>query len=205
MKRLLGLAALAIGFSAPSIAAAETYVKLDLGVGLNSPADISVTADGVEEFSDSEEIESAASVGAAIGFTHKLVRTELQVDFANFDGGDNEEDGTSVSYLSAFGNVFYDVPTQSNFSPYVGGGVGFSRADFDLETEFGDLSDTSTGMAWHVGGGVSFNTGGGVLDVGYRYVKFPAAESEANVLGVALKTEIEPSTHQLTLAYRFGL
>ena len=55
-------------------------------------------------------------------------------------------------------NVFLDYDTGTRFTPYVGGGLGFTRADLDIAYNGANLnlSDSDTSFAWHIGGGANF-------------------------------------------------
>ncbi|MEM7212075.1 MAG: hypothetical protein AAF479_09290, partial [Pseudomonadota bacterium] len=100
------------------------------------------------------------------------------VDFSG-NGAGNEvlASGSNVSAFSAFANVFIDADTLigNGITPYIGGGVGIARTNFDIV--YGgaglNLNDTDTSFAWHVTGGVKYalNQRTSVFtDVGYRQI-----------------------------------
>jgi opacity protein-like surface antigen len=65
-------------------------------------------------------------------------------------------------------NAWYDFDMGSNFTPYIGGGVGYA----DNELKHGLLADGSGGdFAWQLGAGVNYKIGDKTsIGLGYRYL-----------------------------------
>ena len=87
-------------------------------------------------------------------------------------------------------NVFYDFPTDSPFTPFVGAGVGvahikgkFSSNDYDSITHKSyshTESHKKTNFAWQIGAGISYAVSGTVnLDLAYRYTHFGKAKLQS--------------------------
>lgn len=77
---------------------------------------------------------------------------------------------TDVQFLLV--NAFYDIPTGTSVTPYIGGGVGVARITSTLGDLCGCISGTQTRLApaAQLGGGVRVAiTEPVTLDVGYRY------------------------------------
>ena len=65
-------------------------------------------------------------------------------------------------------NGYYDIDTQSKFSPYIMAGIGFADIKGKADV-LGSISDTN--FAWQAGVGVSYEMNSSVsFDAGYRYV-----------------------------------
>lgn len=141
------------------------------------------------------DFDSGLLIGGAVGYKWNSLsfagfspRTEFEfsysengvgtVDFSG-NGAGNEAlaSGSNVSAFSAFANVFIDADTVigNGITPYIGGGIGISRTNFDIV--YGgaglNLNDTSTSFAWHVTGGVKYALSDRTsvfTDVGYRQI-----------------------------------
>jgi opacity protein-like surface antigen len=148
-KALLGLGLLA-GATAPALAADYSpaapistsgfYIRGDAGWSwLN-------TDDGDD---------SALLLGGGVGYQfNDNLRTDLRADWAGV-GGDN-------SFTTVLGNVYFDIPTETILTPYLGAGIGYGWAETDLNDD--------DGVAFGLMAGVEVNlTDNLSADVGYRY------------------------------------
>lgn len=124
-------------------------------------------------------------VGGTIGYAFvDFARTELEVAYANYGGGEavlsyadqswSVDPGDNLEILTVMGNMWLglnmlpvigDPLTQAGgalgFSPYAGGGLGIG---------FVNVDDVNSGLAWQVGAGVRWNFASNFgLDVGYRF------------------------------------
>lgn len=62
-----------------------------------------------------------------------------------------------ISSLGIFANVYYDLATDSAFTPYVGAGIGYAKTDVDYSPSgVGIIDDDDSGFAWQVMGGAAF-------------------------------------------------
>ncbi len=115
-----------------------------------------------------------------------------------------------ITTLSGLLNLYYDFPVSSNFEPYIGAGIGVSRASAkDVVATYPGidssvrLDDSSTVFVYQLMAGVAyyFNPRS-ALTVGYRYFDVPqqsfdvdpGGEAEADGLGI----------HNIELGLRFG-
>jgi len=123
-------------------------------------------------------------VGGAIGMRiWDPLRAEVELSYSRWNADDADfhgfkgPDGTysadghvSATYLLA--NLWYDIGTDTSFTPYVGGGAGVGWADADTTFEdfpFG-YGDGEAGFAFQLGAGVKFDVTEHIaLDVGYRF------------------------------------
>ena len=95
-------------------------------------------------------------IGGGVGYQfNDNLRTDLRVDYAGIGNDD-------ASLTTALGNVYFDIPTQTMFTPYIGGGLGYGWAT--------GKGDDTNGVAFGVMAGVEVNlTDKLSADVGYRY------------------------------------
>lgn len=131
-------------------------------------------------------------VGAAVGahFTDNLrgeielstgavALTGLSID--GVDAGSISDGSASATYL--LGNLWFDIPTGSGFTPYIGGGLGASYVTAEGTAD--DIPYTvdmaGWGWAYQVGAGVKFDVADNVaLDLGYRFKAAVDAQLEGN-------------------------
>lgn len=124
-------------------------------------------------------------VGGAIGMrVWDPLRAEVELSYSEWDAEDNVHwhgygDGSGsysakghldATYLLA--NIWYDIPTGTSFTPYLGGGAGVGWAD--AHTRFNDedygYGDGEAGFAFQLGAGLVFGVTDNIaIDVGYRF------------------------------------
>jgi opacity protein-like surface antigen len=123
--------------------------------------------------------------------TTPLIRPELPAATVDASG--------SISTLSGLFNVYYDLDTQSNWQPYLGGGIGISRiAAHNLSVTYpgttlsASVDDATLGLVYQLMAGVGyyFNPRTAVT-VGYRYfdtlnTSFDTPLGEVNLEGVGI-------------------
>lgn len=122
------------------------------------------------------DYDTGFSVGGAIGYKwsdYKFggfsPRTELEFNYfdngvsginfsGNGPGAETVLGSSDVTGFNFFANVFLDYDTGTRFTPYIGGGLGFTRSDFNIAYNGANLnlSDNDTSFAWHIGGGANF-------------------------------------------------
>lgn len=147
----------------------------------NIPIDISLDTD------------AGFGVNGAVGYRFDDARVELEVAYTN-----NNVEGVTVNDLAEVPldgsiesaqfmvNGYYDIPTKSRFSPYIGGGVGVATltAD-DVEANIPGigalgLDDTGVSFVFQVKAGVSYEiTEQASAFLGYRLHGIPGQNFEA--------------------------
>lgn len=149
-KALLGLGLLA-GAAAPALAADYTpdapvsssafYIRGDAGWSwLNTDADD----------------ESVMVLGGGVGYQfNDNLRTDIRADWAGIGSDDN-------SFTTVLGNVYFDIPTQTIVTPYLGAGIGYGWSESDLDDEDGVAFGLMAGVEVSLTDNLS-------ADVGYRY------------------------------------
>ncbi len=150
-KALLGLGLLA-GATAPAVAAdsyAPEAVVSASGWYLRGDA-------GWSWLNTDDDGESVLVLGGGVGYQfNDNLRTDLRGDWAGL--GDDDS-----SFTTVLGNVYFDIPTDTIITPYLGAGLGYGWA----ETSGSD----DDGVAFGLMAGVEVNlTDNLSADVGYRY------------------------------------
>ena len=86
---------------------------------------------------------------------------------------------SDINSHTLFANLYLDLlPDSSPVVPYIGGGGGIAWNVWENDDwNWWDDSETTSGFAWNVGGGVALKLNNHLmLDVSYRYVDFGEAE-----------------------------
>ncbi len=160
--------------------------------------------------------------GLAIGYNFAKtmdVPLRLELEYTAFTTASASANYVNVlkvhyknSLQSLFVNAYFDINTGTNFTPYVGAGlgVGFNRLNttIDMPTLVTSAtlgSHSNTNFAWNVGLGVAYQfTDNIAVDLGYRYAQFGKGQTRAlaDATG-AIKTKTNTiGMHQFVLAMR---
>jgi opacity protein-like surface antigen len=204
--------ATAADVAAPADMGFKPYVSVFAGVSL---------LDDVNTIYDSGSIPYTVKtkigylLGGAIGLKwNNVLRTEVELSHSNWNASsfNNSSGGfylasgpISATYL--LGNVWLDIPTQSAFTPYVGGGLGIGWAWADVDLNGGGYGYGSGGsaLAYQLGAGMKFAVSDQVdIDFGYRFkamskINFPDRDGHGNYNGAMLNSH----NIQVGLTYHF--
>lgn len=157
------------------VAVADTGWYLSVfggGVWLNQ-----ADAEGVASYSFDGDM--GWLLGAAVGahITDNL-RGEIELSYSQIDLTTATSGGVTVDVLDGtgaatylLGNLWYDISTDSGFTPYIGGGLGAGHVSTSGTLPGPDGFDVEGwGVAYQIGAGVKFAVADNVdLDLGYRY------------------------------------
>lgn len=219
MKKIIAATAAAIVLSATAAQAADEgiYARLDSGW--------SFSRDSGKDIDD--DVGSSAIIGAGVGYRfNQHVRADVTLGYR---GGYEVDTGFStsgvtanfkgdVSALTGMANVYVDVAKMGMFTPYVGGGIGFSRNKVDdvaVRTNAsvnGTLQgDTETSFAWQLSAGVGIEVAPKwTIDVGYRYMDMGEAKSGDTITvggvsatGATSKGDLRAHEIQASIRYQF--
>lgn len=136
----------------------------------------------------------------------ELSHGEADADDYSWDFGSGAAHGTlSTTYL--LGNIWYDLPTGSAVTPYIGGGLGAGYATGDIlfgTTPYG-YGKGSVGLAFQVGAGVKFDVADNVaLDFGYRYKSILGVDfTDSDGAGTYENADIHSHVLQAGLTFKF--
>ncbi len=186
---------------------AQTGPYLSATIGTNNPIDSDVTDSTMPGITTEISYDTGFALGAAIGYGFGNFRVEGEVSYAKSDidqtsvlgmSFDSTGDATATSLLL---NAYYDFTNTSAFTPYVSGGVGFSKIDVNDYNILGsgdpDFTDDDTVFAYQVGVGVGYAVNNQItIDLKYRY--FATEDSELDT------TKAEIASHNLLLGVRFN-
>ena len=134
------------------------------------------------EWADRDDNEFTA--GGGIGYViNDNLRTDLRVDWAGMY--DTTPSADDMSLTTVLGNVYFDIPTETMITPYLGAGVGYGFGNVDGGPD-------KDGMAFALMAGASVSLTDNIdIDVGYRFREILANGSN-------------PMEHQVTTGLRIG-
>jgi opacity protein-like surface antigen len=157
--------------------------------------------------------DTGVSYGLAVGMrVAPNLRAEFELSHASNDTKELGRPFTQYdgSFDATFGmvNLWYDVPVQGRFKPYVGGGIGFARVSHDGQARTGVtlVDDSDTAIAAQLGFGGRFQVGErGNIDIGYRYKT--TGDLDFATTQVFIPTDFTDgrySSHSLTFGYSYS-
>jgi opacity protein-like surface antigen len=120
------------------------------------------------------------SYGGAVGYDFGDYRFEGELSHLSAYGETMQSEthklSSEISATALMVNAWYDVDTGTDFTPYVGGGVGAAEIEVDStktwpEGSFSGSGYSSTEYAYQVGTGVDYSvTEGATVGLGYKYL-----------------------------------
>ena len=111
---------------------------------------------------DGGKDDSAFTGGGGVGYKfNENLRSDVRVDWS---GDYNIGYGADMSTTTVLGNLYFDIPTSTILTPYVGAGAGWGWASVDN-------GPSDDGFTYSLMAGASINLSESVdLDVGYRFI-----------------------------------
>lgn len=209
MPKLATLAVLS-ALSGAALSAPGPYVAGSLGLSL--PVDAELSAPGTEraDFSLDGGLGLSAGLGYQLAnglrFEAGLAYQKNDLDKAKDVTGEAKMNG-DVSSTAFLASAYYDIPTGTKISPFIGGGVGLAKVrlnDVALEGDRDMLNTNDMVFAYHLSLGVSFAVNPQLnLDAGYRYA---ATEDLRFSSGDSWNKEIEltNAAHNLFAGVRYA-
>ena len=185
------------------------------GVGMTGAG---TTRAGVTKESTSDTV---MPIGGAIGYNwakHGIsLRTEMEFLYRTNLGYEANPTFTNswsptkltskMTSKTVLFNGYYDFTNTTKFTPFVGGGIGFSMNNTKTNgsltngTSPAEGTKSKTDFAWNVGGGVAYNlTEHIILDVTYRYADLGKAVWQA---GTAQLTSNNLYTNEFLFGARY--
>lgn len=186
MKRIfLFLAVASYAVNSQAVNASNVYWRLDTGYSWSS---------NMNKDMGNNNAGSSAIVGMGLGYhINDHLRTDATLGYRGWYRVNASEpvSGTTfgaeadIKSLVGLLNIYYDIGHYNVFTPYVGGGVGFSNNKVESTaltlggTGIGNIdSHTNTSFAWQFGAGTAVDiTPSIALDIGYRYVDMGTAQT----------------------------
>ena len=146
---------------------------------------------------------SGYAVGLNLGYAYSSgLRPELNFNYSKSDierivigGVNNTGQDDRIKAYRFMANVWYDIGTGTNFSPYIGGGIGLQRSELELGT-----SRTSNAFAYQLGAGLNWwFTKKTSLSLDYRF----ASSKPSFDLGSGSSLEQKLDNHQIGLGLKY--
>jgi opacity protein-like surface antigen len=167
MKKIVSTSLIACSFllTANAYSADGLYISADAGLAILSDAD--ATDPSQPGITATMGYDAGVSFLAALGYKMQNFRCEGEIGYQinDFDKQsafgmdlDLAGDQTALSFLA---NVYYDIPTNSRFTPFITAGVGVVKVDindlrYPASTWQEPYNDDDTVLAGQLGAGVAF-------------------------------------------------
>lgn len=210
MKKILLLTGVAclLGTQANAIDMTP-YVSAKLKYSMMEPE---VDFDGGDKFDvDDKVIGGSLALGLSSKVTGGAIRAELEYNKnadaekshhmynIDYDSGLYvEDDGVlKVKTQSLFLNGYFDIDTNTKFTPYVGVGIGYTRmkGEFKFLGEKADAHDDT--FSWQMGFGCGYALNENVTaEIGYRYVDYGDFTDEGD--------KLESKAHEILAGIRYN-
>ena len=213
---LVSASAMAAQVAAPADTGFQPYVSVFAGASfLNDVNTIYNTNYAPNSTPYSVKTNTGYLLGGAIGVKwNAMLRSEIELSHSSwrarsescsFYGILPASGPISATYL--LGNIWLDIPTQSAFTPYVGGGlgVGWASADVSFNGKKYGYGYGGSALAYQLGAGVKYALSDRVdIDLGYRFkalssLNFPDRDGYGNYTGAKLNSH----NIELGLTYHF--
>jgi opacity protein-like surface antigen len=158
------------------------YLRGDIGYRFKTDFDSISNRNPPPSVHNPEVSNNTWNFGGGVGYKMDWFRTDVTFDVsttAKIDADSNRRANdlsTKVDNINGLWNAYADLGTWWGFSPYIGGGVGFSRlkaSGFRVSSdhEGGQHSDESWNFAWAAMAGLSYRVSANwAVDVGYRHI-----------------------------------
>jgi opacity protein-like surface antigen len=198
MKRIFGLVigVLVLLFAAQVWAQERQNLYISGNVGFGIRSDSKLTGS-----SGTFDNGTAFVIDGALGTRlNENFRVEGEIGY-HWNGADRTSNGQDFSFsvLSFMGNVYFDIPTQSPLTPYLGAGLGFGIAG-GSEDSFG-TSDSDGVGAFQLMAGLGYDISPkATLTFGYRY--FTTTDPDFALAGPGF-FETEYTSHDFLFGARF--
>jgi len=213
MKHRLLIAAAATALMAvPSLASAQdsgVYIKAQAGYGVFTDSDIINSASAGGDVAGQGDLALALGVGYDFGENWRVELDGLGLynDLGSVGGQPNS--GAKIQSKSVMFNVLYDFSDFGRWAPYVGAGVGVTKADISYEaTDFLNdagtvlinnpacligppantarscfATDDDTNLSWNLLAGVGYDiTDNLTWDTNYRYIEMGNFDADGSLV-----------------------
>lgn len=174
---------------------------------------------------DHKKNDTVAGLRLAYGVNIPLWSNDMRVELEYGYNGKAKLDGRSyspnVNYKSEtksqflMANVYYDFDLDSDWTPYVGAGIGYARVkannnfyDYNSGSN-SSLSKSSGNFAWNLTAGVSYDVTENLsIDASYRYMdygKAKASDTGFRTQGYRAHSNSKVRSNELNLGVRYRL
>ncbi|MFZ2951086.1 MAG: outer membrane protein [Desulfuromonadaceae bacterium] len=198
MRIKILLAGLLLIVSTTSALAAGPYIGAAGGISITHDGDTTVTGVGTVD----TEYDTGFGFNLSAGYSFDPVRLEFEFGYKNADmdkisgpGGSIPVPDTEITVMSYMVNALYDFKTGSQFTPYIGAGLGLMNGELKSEGE----KEDDTVFGYQVILGAAYNVNQNLaFDLSYR---LQSAPSDFENSGVSI--EYTSSNIMAGLRYNF--
>ena len=112
-------------------------------------------------------------LSAALGYRYDYWRTELEYVWRDHNENENDFYKRTFRTYSGMWNNYIDILPYEWISPYIGGGLGFTKLKYSAKDKTENVvirHDDDTNFTWSLGAGVTVKVTNRInVDAGYRY------------------------------------
>lgn len=224
MKRFLAIILLSTIIILPSSVKAEgngMYLAPKFLISIQNTGTISrswaLAGSGVDDYGQFT-LGGALAVGLDL-WQQQMIPLRLEIEFALRGNSEHTwtDDGRYSSEVKGlwnnstlFANLFWDFHNDTQFTPYIGAGLGmaFNYTGYEITLHNGEkfsFDDRFTNLAWNAGAGFSYDINEFLaLDASYRFVGLGYNELSHSAYGVTTKIENEPYNNEFLLGVRLN-
>ena len=223
MKKLLLALMLIFVWHIPAIAGdSGVYAGIKIMDSIQSTGKISTSGEA-KHFDCGSNTQNSIGGGIFLGYDfYKQGGTPIraEIEYAMRGTVDNEYDGKSGNARSMtlksqynmhtiFANLYYDFHNDTDFTPYVGGGLGLAIIDYKIEASGNGGSDsyneTLNTFAYNLGLGCSYDfTDVITADLAYRFVGTNYHETDKSLRGQKISLGSSNYANEISLGLRFN-
>lgn len=151
-----------------------------------------------------DDLDMETTNGLVIAYGVQLSDARVEIEYNHyFKDSTIEDTDLSIQNYALFANAYYDIKTNSPFTPYFGLGLGYNQQKVIADSE----SENLHSLAWKLAAGIGWKVSNMVtLDIGYRYINFGGTEYTENGIEYPIeysyKAEFNNIAHELTLGAR---
>ena len=171
--------------------------------------DITANIPGVLVGSGSGDMEydTGYTIGGAVGYMMEKFRLEGELSYQANDidkvsgAGGSEPVNGDVTALTLLFNGYFDFDTGRIWTPYITGGLGYSKVEADIE----GLSEDDNVFTYQLGVGVGFAMSETLtLDWGYRYLGAEDFSYRYSDPSGSITLDAVIASHNLTVGLHFA-
>lgn len=185
------------------------YGKVMGGVGFTEDHDFETNAAGVRTIET--ELSTGLAILGAVGYDFGNWRSEFELSYrtnsvdvhnSSVAGDLNGATGDLMAFAAMI-NAYYDFENESNYTPYLGAGVGWASLDYDGYGVTGNanvVNDDDSVFAYQLMGGFDYQFSEhlkGIVE--YRYFGTSDPEFTTNVGATSNDTDTEFSSHAILI------
>jgi len=217
MKRVLLCSILVAALTLPALASAElqgVYLAPRFLVGAQNSGQFSRSGLPSDSFNQYSRAVFGGALALGYSFAPKFnLPLRAEVEYALRSNSSESRDGANwssrhtLNISTLFFNAYFDIPTGTPFTPFLGAGLGMAFNYTGMScwngnnNSYRDIDQRDTTFAWNVGAGLSYAFTENIsADLGYRFIG--AGNREISSGGAKLSSA--PYINEFYLGARFG-